>query len=85
MRAACHMITPSLIVVGRMDIEAKMKVQESFAYLILLPASIWTWSLDGAAWAFVAIYSASMYRRYAAMQRSFPASTHPLESKRPNA
>lgn len=74
MRAACHAISPSFVVAGRMDIEARLKIQEAVAYLILLPISIHIGGVEGAAWIFLIIYGASMYRRYAKMRALYQGS-----------
>ena len=70
LRAACHVISPSLVVLGRVGLEARFKVQEALAYFVVLPLAILSAGMHGAAVAFLGIYALALARRHDAV-RSF--------------
>lgn len=67
LRAACHVVGPGLIVLGRVDQEARLKVQEALFYFAALPLAIKAGGIDGAAWSFAFIYAVALFRRYRAV------------------
>jgi PST family polysaccharide transporter len=68
-RAACHVISPILVVADRVHLDARFKIIESAIYIVLLPLAILAAGLTGAALAFFAIYALSLFNRYSAMHR----------------
>jgi O-antigen/teichoic acid export membrane protein len=83
-RTSCHAISPGLTIAGRMDVDARMKIQESVAYFVALPLAIAAWGAMGAAVAFAGIYAISMYRRYnAVLSFAVPSGPTVPEPERP--
>jgi O-antigen/teichoic acid export membrane protein len=66
-RTGCHILSPALVVLGRVRVDARLKVIESVLYLFLLPIAIAYWAAKGAAVAFSVIYLLSLCLRYRAV------------------
>ncbi len=67
-RSCCHVVSPALAVIGRMDIDAKLKVAESLIYAAILVLAIHALGIIGAAYAFVLIYTVALLGRYTALR-----------------
>jgi PST family polysaccharide transporter len=67
-RSCCHIVSPALAVLDRMDIDAKLKVVESTAYVITLFLAIHFFGIIGAACAFVLVYAVALLGRYTALR-----------------
>ena len=69
LRSGCHVLSPGLIAIGRVGVDAKLKVVESTLYLFLLPLLIFIAGLYGAVFAFLGIYLVALVGRYLALNR----------------
>lgn len=67
-RSCCHIVSPALAVIDRMDIDAKLKVAESAAYVIILFLAIHAFGIIGTACAFVLAYVVALLGRYIALR-----------------
>lgn len=67
-RSCCHVVSPALAVIDRMDIDAKLKIAESMAYAVLLFLAIHTFGIVGAAVAFALGYAVALLGRYTALR-----------------
>jgi O-antigen/teichoic acid export membrane protein len=67
-RSCCHIVSPALAVIDRMDIDAKLKVVESAVYAIVLFLAIRSFGIIGAACAFVLVYAVALLGRYTALR-----------------
>jgi PST family polysaccharide transporter len=81
-RAACHVISPMLIIAGKVHLDARFKVIEAVIYLACLPVAIKSGGVLGAALMFLAIYLLSLFNRYRAMESLVdPAAPDTLEAR----
>lgn len=67
-RTGCHVLSPALIVLGKVSVDAKLKLLETTLYLLFLPLAVSFAGAHGAALVFSAIYVFSLYRRYSAIR-----------------